>query len=101
MEADPKNHASFDEKATTHLKEEQWHYIISPGADGAVLCGETGTSAWAAGAGGEVTHGGSATGRGLTTWPDTTNDKMRHSYYCFILSKVTNTQLCCTANTLK
>lgn len=52
-----------DEKAKKHLKEEQRHYIISPGADGAVLCGETGASARAAGAGGEVAHGGSATGR--------------------------------------
>lgn len=62
MEADPKIQTSFDEK-----EEEQRYYIISPGADGAVLCGETGASAWAAGAGREVTHGGSATSRGLTT----------------------------------
>jgi len=51
-----------DEKKK-HLEEEQRHYIISPGTDGAVVCGETGASAWAAGAGGEVTHWGSATGR--------------------------------------
>lgn len=64
-----------DEKAKKHLKEEQRHYIISPGADGAVLCGETGASARAAGA---VAHGGSATGRWLSTWRDTTNEAMKH-----------------------
>lgn len=89
MEADPKIQTNWN------LEEEQRHYIISPGADGAVLCGETGASAWAAGAGGKVTHGGSAIGRRLTTWRDaTTNEEMRHSLYsedCFLLSKVTNT----------
>lgn len=57
------NVANPDEKAKTHLEHEQRHYIISPGADGAVLCGETGAGAWAAGAGGEVAHGSSATAR--------------------------------------